>query len=97
MAEQLVGIAGVVVSCKIPILATRVRFPGDAYFFSTCFLFDWTLLGRVVIAALSIQGIDDEMLKFLTRFWCNNKSAACSEEALVINVDEKHLPAWPNG
>ena len=24
--------AGVVVSCKIPILATRVRFPGDAGF-----------------------------------------------------------------
>ena len=24
------GVAGVVVSCKIPILATRVRFPGDA-------------------------------------------------------------------
>ena len=58
------GVTGVVVSCKIPILATRVRFPGDAYFFSTCFLFDWTLLSRVAIAALSIQGIDDEMLKF---------------------------------
>lgn len=26
--------AGVVVSCKIPILATRVRFPGGANFFS---------------------------------------------------------------
>ena len=26
-------VAGVVVSCKIPILATRVRFPGDAYIF----------------------------------------------------------------
>ena len=25
------SVAGVVVSCKIPILATRVRFPGDAY------------------------------------------------------------------
>ena len=25
--------AGVVVSCKIPILATRVRFPGDAHLF----------------------------------------------------------------
>ena len=25
-----VGVAGVVVSCKIPILATRVRFPGGA-------------------------------------------------------------------
>ena len=29
----LVGTAGVVVSCKIPILATRVRFPGDAHVF----------------------------------------------------------------
>ena len=28
-------VAGVVVSCKIPILATRVRFPGDAIFFSS--------------------------------------------------------------
>ena len=27
------GVAGVVVSCKIPILATRVRFPGDATYF----------------------------------------------------------------
>ena len=27
------GVAGVVVSCKIPILATRVRFPGDAHLF----------------------------------------------------------------
>ena len=27
------GVAGVVVSCKIPILATRVRFPGDAHMF----------------------------------------------------------------
>ena len=27
------SVAGVVVSCKIPILATRVRFPGDATFF----------------------------------------------------------------
>ena len=27
-----VGTAGVVVSCKIPILATRVRFPGSARF-----------------------------------------------------------------
>ena len=27
------GVAGVVVSCKIPILATRVRFPGDAILF----------------------------------------------------------------
>ena len=26
------GVAGVVVSCKIPILATRVRFPGGASF-----------------------------------------------------------------
>jgi hypothetical protein len=26
-------VAGVVVSCKIPILATRVRFPGDATIF----------------------------------------------------------------
>ena len=29
---QLQGAAGVVVSCKIPILATRVRFPGGAFF-----------------------------------------------------------------
>ena len=29
----LVRTAGVVVSCKIPILATRVRFPGDAIYF----------------------------------------------------------------
>ena len=28
------GTAGVVVSCKIPILATRVRFPGGAHYFS---------------------------------------------------------------
>ena len=28
-----IGVAGVVVSCKIPILATRVRFPGDAHTF----------------------------------------------------------------
>ena len=27
------GAAGVVVSCKIPILATRVRFPGGAHSF----------------------------------------------------------------
>ena len=27
------SVAGVVVSCKIPILATRVRFPGDAQLF----------------------------------------------------------------
>ena len=27
------GVAGVVVSCKIPILATRVRFPGGAFSF----------------------------------------------------------------
>ena len=27
------SVAGVVVSCKIPILATRVRFPGDAHVF----------------------------------------------------------------
>ena len=27
------SVAGVVVSCKIPILATRVRFPGDANLF----------------------------------------------------------------
>ena len=32
------GVAGVVVSCKIPILATRVRFPGDAKIFSLLFL-----------------------------------------------------------
>ena len=30
---NMIGIAGVVVSCKIPILATRVRFPGDALTF----------------------------------------------------------------
>ena len=29
--------AGVVVSCKIPILATRVRFPGDAINYYTIF------------------------------------------------------------
>ena len=28
------SVAGVVVSCKIPILATRVRFPGDAELFN---------------------------------------------------------------
>ena len=28
----------VVVSCKIPILATRVRFPGDAHFFMSILL-----------------------------------------------------------
>ena len=33
--------AGVVVSCKIPILATRVRFPGDANIF---FIFLWQIL-----------------------------------------------------
>ena len=31
--SNLNGAAGVVVSCKIPILATRVRFPGGALFF----------------------------------------------------------------
>ncbi|XP_071671471.1 methyltransferase-like 26 isoform X1 [Patagioenas fasciata] len=31
--------AGVVVSCKIPILATRVRFPGGARFFTSLFTF----------------------------------------------------------
>ena len=31
--HSLGGAAGVVVSCKIPILATRVRFPGDAHLF----------------------------------------------------------------
>ena len=30
--EKCSCVAGVVVSCKIPILATRVRFPGDATF-----------------------------------------------------------------
>ena len=30
LLTQQDGVAGVVVSCKIPILATRVRFPGDA-------------------------------------------------------------------
>ena len=33
--------AGVVVSCKIPILATRVRFPGDAQLFIYLFQM-WT-------------------------------------------------------
>ena len=28
--QNIQCVAGVVVSCKIPILATRVRFPGDA-------------------------------------------------------------------
>ena len=31
------SVAGVVVSCKIPILATRVRFPGDAINYYTIF------------------------------------------------------------
>ena len=35
-----VGTAGVVVSCKIPILATRVRFPGGAIFFLLWFFND---------------------------------------------------------
>ena len=30
LALECQSVAGVVVSCKIPILATRVRFPGDA-------------------------------------------------------------------
>ena len=33
-----IGVAGVVVSCKIPILATRVRFPGDANIFFYIFV-----------------------------------------------------------
>ena len=33
ISEASTGTAGVVVSCKIPILATRVRFPGSARFF----------------------------------------------------------------
>ena len=35
------SVAGVVVSCKIPILATRVRFPGDAQLFIYLFQM-WT-------------------------------------------------------
>lgn len=31
-SQQFVRTAGVMVSCKIPILATRVRFPGGATF-----------------------------------------------------------------
>ena len=31
---MIVRAAGVMVSCKIPILATRVRFPGGANFFT---------------------------------------------------------------
>ena len=30
---EIIGTAGVVVSCKIPILTTRVRFPGSAHIF----------------------------------------------------------------
>ena len=33
LALECQSVAGVVVSCKIPILATRVRFPGDAQLF----------------------------------------------------------------
>ena len=36
---SLSGTASVVVSCKIPILATRVRFPGSALFFVVFFVF----------------------------------------------------------
>ena len=35
--------AGVVVSCKIPILATRVRFPGSALLLLSIFSFDFFL------------------------------------------------------
>ena len=38
---QYESAAGVVVSCKIPILATRVRFPGDAQLFIYLFQM-WT-------------------------------------------------------
>ena len=46
--------AGVVASCKIPILATRVRFPGSAFFISSflcqtieCFFLFFT---RIILA-----------------------------------------------
>ncbi len=62
------GVAGVVVSCKIPILATRVRFPGDARFFfditsrhslNSFFVFWQRLFFRLdIVATLSTQFFD---------------------------------------
>ena len=42
--------AGVVVSCKIPILATRVRFPGDAHLFFPLWL--WSRIPHNFAAVL---------------------------------------------
>ena len=52
---EIIGTAGVVVSCKIPILTTRVRFPGSAHIFRpvkyTGPWFGWykTLVGALLL------------------------------------------------
>lgn len=57
--EVHVCTAGVVVSCKIPILATRVRFPGSARFFFIVISHDFTLPDTIrnffqIIASLNL-------------------------------------------
>ena len=58
-----VGVAGVVVSCKIPILATRVRFPGDA-----ALVFPPYVLGKLVWI---INGRIDNVAKVWVPAWPN--------------------------
>ena len=57
------GVAGVVVSCKIPILATRVRFPGDA-----TLIFHPRLLGKLVEM---INGRTNNVAKLWVPAWPN--------------------------
>ena len=47
---QIQGTAGVVVSCKIPILATRVRFPGSAKMFFPPKLSNLIAIGNPIIS-----------------------------------------------
>ena len=54
---KFVSAASVVVSCKIPILATRVRFPGGAYFWDFFWDFFWGegVSGRRLISFFTIS------------------------------------------
>ena len=70
--------AGVVVSCKIPILATRVRFPGGAL---VIFLYNWTITLRSCCAQCNWMytakaDLTDEVAEWLRRWTANPLGSA---------------------
>ena len=97
-------VAGVVVSCKIPILATRVRFPGDAHTFYPSHLALPLSIGVGHVFRKPLPMWPNVKAKFIW-IWNLNFRWILMDSAATVDSGgdngkgyvKEPVPAWPNG